>query len=559
MYSGPRAQTAQRNQPGPNPNKSIPARPSRSRSQSQDLNRVKPKPSKPKPRRKAKPNDPQDHGPETMEFQREFSVQTDKILRRRLIWFISIWGGIGILGSIPVFIGIYAQTFNSDILDPKFIEETLGPNGSWLFIVVQLLWTAGYIAAIFLTIKGKLSSQHAVAVSMALILLDGVYGISLRAGGAGIVAGLQMFAISHFVASLVFPWSAKQAAIPAVIVLALNALSLFLLEGDVTAGHVFTAAASPLLAVPGCLVAWSRHSRRLGKYRLSFVQKRYGTLRQELAYARAIHETMFPAPRTGQTINFTYKYEPMRQIGGDYLYASHCPTDDGSDEALSIVLLDVTGHGIPAALTVNRLHGEIELLFADNPFIEPGEVLARLNRYVYLTLSRHSIFVTAVCLKADPLSGTIRYASGGHPPGFLRAVDGTVTDLDSTAFVLGACPDDQFDPDQQSIKFGPGDSLITYTDGATEARQESGKMLRISGMRSLLATRERVEPGHWPGRLLDAVTNHREGLPPEDDTLVVEMYRSLKSAKPRNQSLNEARGSKADLEAQPQSHHSRSS
>jgi len=494
-----------------------------------------------------------------MEFQREFSVQTDKILRKRLIWFISIWGGIGILGSVPVFVGIYAHVFNSDILNPEFIEKTLGPNGPWLFTTVQLLWSAGYIAALFLTIKGKLSKPHAVAVSMALILLDGIIGISLRAGGAGIMSGLSMFAISHFVASLVFPWSAKQAAIPAVIVFALNALSIFLLEGGATAGNIFTAAASPLLAVPGCLVAWSRHSRRLGQYRLSFVQQRYGTLRQELAYARAIHETMFPAPRTGKTINFTYKYEPMRQIGGDYLYASHCPTDDGSDEALSIVLLDVTGHGIPAALTVNRLHGEIELLFADDPFIEPGEVLARLNRYVHLTLSRHSIFVTAVCLKADPLTGTIRYASGGHPPGFLRAVDGTVSDLDSTAFVLGACSDDDFDPGQKSIEFGPGDSLITYTDGATEARQESGKMLRISGMRSLLAAQERVEPGHWPGRLLDAVTNHREGLPPEDDTLVVEMFRDLKSAMPRPQTINEAHGSKADLGAQPQDHHSQSS
>lgn len=520
---------------------------------------MKPKAARHKPPRKAKPNDPRDHGPETMEFHREFEVQTDKILRRRLIWFISIWGGLGVLGSVPVFIGIFANSFNAEAIDPEFVKNTLGPNGPWLFTLVQLLWTAGYTAALFLTIKGKLSRQHAVAVSIALILLDGIYGISLRAGGAGIVAGLPMFAISHFVASLVFPWTARQAAIPAAIVFTLNALSLFLLEGGVTTGHVLAATLSPILAVPGCLVAWGRHSRRMGQYRLSFVQKRYGSLRQELAYARAIHETMFPAPRTGRTMNFTYKYEPMRQIGGDYLYASHCPSEDGDDECLSVVLLDVTGHGIPAALTVNRLHGEIELLFADDPFIEPGEVLARLNRYVHLTLSRHSIFVTAVCLKADPTTGTVRYASGGHPPGFLRAVDGTVTDLDSTAFVLGACPDSEFDPGQLSIDFGPGDSLITYTDGATEARQESGQMLRISGMRRLLAAKERVEPGHWPERLLDAVTRHREGLPPEDDTLVVEMFRDLRSAKARKKSVSESRGSKADHAAQPTARRSRPS
>lgn len=52
-------------------------------------------------------------------------------------------------------------------------------------------------------------------------------------------------------------------------------------------------------------------------------------------------------------------------------------------------------------------------------------------------------------------------------------------------------------------------------------------MLRIEGMRKLLATPKRVEPGHWPEKLLDAVTRHRDGRNPEDDTLVVELFRSL--------------------------------
>ena len=475
----------------------------------------------------------QPFGPETMEFHREFAEQTDKLLRRRLLWFISIWGGLGILGTIPIYLGIIDHHlpvgFLSEALRGAFYSDDAVHNA-----IVNSTWIAVYAAALVLTINGNLNRTHALWLSLALITIDGLYGITLRAAGLGFGPGILLFTLSHFIAALVFPWSARQAVVPAAIVLAINALSRLTIEIEPNSagqtnysGPLLAVLLSPLLVVPGCLVAWGRHTRRLGQHRFSFVQKRYGSLRQELSYARAIHESMFPNPITTGTVCFTYKYEPMRQIGGDYLFASSCPTEDGKDKRLSVVLLDVTGHGIPAALTVNRLHGEIELLFADNPAVSPGEVLGRLNRYVHLTLARHSIYVTAICLRIDPQHGVVEFASGGHPPAFLRAVDGTVNNLDSTAFVLGACAGKDFDPGQASIPFGPGDSLIAYTDGATEARTETGQMLRIEGMRKLLATPKRVEPGHWPEKLLDAVTRHRDGRNPEDDTLVVELFRSL--------------------------------
>lgn len=513
---------------------------------------------KPKAKRPGKAgSSPIAHGPETMEFHREFQAHTDSILRNRLLWFIGIWGGLGVLTSLPLWAVVVDQMFGFGWFADDFAEALRGFLAIGRFAIIQALWTVAYAAALILTIKGSLTRPQAVWVSVALVATDGLYGIALRASGMDMGAGLLMFTMSHIIAALVFPWTARQAALPAVIVLSVNALSLFLLEEGTVAAHAIAASLTPLIALPGCLIAWARYSRRLGQYRLTFVQKNYGKLRQELAYARTIHESMFPHPRTGKNINFTYKYEPMRQIGGDYLFASHCPTDNGDDESLSIVLLDVTGHGIPAALTVNRLHGEIELLFADNPFIDPGEVLSRLNRYVHLTLARHSIFVTAICLKADPHKGILKYASGGHPPAFLRAVDGAITDLDSTAFVLGACADTDFDPAEKSIGFGPGDSVITYTDGATEARQESGQMLRIGGMRRLLAARERVEPGLWPARLLEAVTSHREGLPPEDDTLVVEIYRDLRDTRTEERPrIKNHDATQTGREAQPAGHHS---
>lgn len=490
------------------------------------------------------------HGPETSEFHREFAVQTGNLLRKRLIWFIAIWGGLGLLGSIPLLLSILDQSLALGIFKEGFAQKLWGDRHPWIYFSATLLWLAGYSTALTLTLRRDVPRVHTLWTSIALITLDGLFGITLRAAAVAAPSGLLLFAISHFVAALVFPWSARQAMIPPAIVLTLSALSRFLIEpGDAT-GHIFAVLFSPLIVVPGCLVAWARHSQRLGQHRLTFVQQRYGSLRQELAYARAIHESLFPTPRTGKSVSFTYKYEPMRQIGGDYLHAAVCPSDDGRDEAVSLVLLDVTGHGIPAALTVNRLHGEIELLFADDPLIDPGRVLARLNRYVNLTLARHSIYVTALCIKADPARGVLEYASGGHPPAFLRAVDGTVEDLCSTTVVLGAWNDADFDPAPVTLPFTHGDSLIAYTDGATEARTERGQMFRIEGMRRLLASPGRVEPGRWPEKLLDAVSSHRAGLPPEDDTLVVELFRAL-----RKPNLNAQPDSAAfNTEAAPAKH-----
>lgn len=383
-----------------------------------------------------------------------------------------------------------------------------------------------------------------------------------------------MFA--HVLACALLPWSPKQSLGPILPLIGLNILASAF-HGDGTLGdRLLESAFGSFVVVPGLFISWLKHSRRMEGYKTRFLQRRYGELRRELVDARRIHEALFPAPMTTGPLRFTYRYEPMRQIGGDYLYARFCPSDSGADAengagsngstggALSVVVLDVTGHGIPAALTVNRLHGELERVFAETPTVSPGEVLRLLNRYVHLTLANHSVYVTALCLKFDCGMSQLSYASGGHPPAFLRAVDGTIHQLQSTAFVLGACADADFNSDPVTMAFGPGDAVIAYTDGAIEARDKHGRMLGVQGFLKLVASlpgntgtvgvpsaapmmsgmargreaaRPRSGPDSGPGSgsdvgssrvwsemLLNAVESHRDG-PPADDTLVIEVMR----------------------------------
>ena len=467
-------------------------------------------------------------GFETSEFRRTFSLETDQLLRRRLTWFVSIWGGLGMLNALAVLV-LALGTDAEAILDIVF-----GKAVGWrqVFPVAGIIaWLGVYGTALFYVLaKRSLAASTLVRVSLLLITFDGLSTLGMRIGDAPF-SGMWYFWFAHLIACMVFPWTIRQALIPIAIVLPLSFGSRMLIEGGTLGGSIGGTLWVLLSMTPGVVISGLRQSQRVQKASNRFLHKRYGMLRQELAYARQVHEALFPEIKPDGELRFLYKYEPMRQIGGDYLYAKVC--EEGGRECINIALIDVTGHGIPAALTVNRLHGEIDLRFAEQPDIGPGELLKVLNRYIALTLAKHSIFATAVCFKIDAESGSIRYAAGGHPPSFIRGIDGTLRELDPTSFVLGACQDSEFDPGERTIEFHEGDSLIAYTDGAIEARSPEGTMLRMDGLRRLLSS----EPtpgfpgglGSWSDRILTEVTNFRGGLPPEDDTLAIEVYRAIRA------------------------------
>lgn len=410
------------------------------------------------------------------------------------------------------------------------------PIGSVVFTAVAL---AVYAASFWTVRRGRLSNADTLRLTYLLVIVDGALRIVMNAVGIpGGLGGLWGVMFAHSLAALCLPWSPKQAVYPILTLIAFDALvfiTALLITGEGswarTAWHFGFA---PFVCVPGILICWFRHSRRVESYKLQFLQRRYGEVRRELVDARRIHEALFPRPCLDGPLRFSYRYEPMRQIGGDYLYACFdgpiavLPPTNVPHHAsrLNVVIMDVTGHGIPAALTVNRLHGELERVFAENPEIGPGDVLKLLNRYVNLTLASHSVYVTALCLRVDPTHSTLEYASGGHPPAFLRAVDGTVQDLPSTALVLGAATDAEFHPDPKRMVFGPGDVLVAYTDGAIEARDRSGRMLSIKGFQRWMATITPDPQVGWPATLLSAVEEFRHG-PPADDTLIVEIARPV--------------------------------
>ncbi|MFK7759331.1 MAG: PP2C family protein-serine/threonine phosphatase [Phycisphaerales bacterium] len=467
---------------------------------------------------------------ETTEFRRSFHLETNQLLRRRLIWFISLWGGFGLLSFAFVVVMMFTNSEVTSLINQGSAKA--------MFVIANGLWLVLYAFALIVVIEKRVSEKRIIRLTIGLIILDGLLAVTVRALEPSLSYGAWTFVISHFVACCVFPWTVRQAIVPVLIFLSVSSISHLLIESTgLTMTLLFGIGAIAMLT-PALFISGVKHNQRVQKSTNKFLNQRYGMLRQELAYARQIHEALFPSPKTTGEVHFVYRYEPMRQIGGDYLHARHSYVDDDGNETLSVAIIDVTGHGIPAALTVNRLHGEIDLRFAEQPDLSPGELLSHLNKYIHLTLSKHSIFATAVCFRVIPGKNLLEYASGGHPPSFLRGVDGSIQDLESTTFVLGACAEKDFDPEQAEIEFGPGDTLIAYTDGAIEARSTEGKMLHIDGLRRILASNHLVggdetpqTQGLWSERILREVTNHRGGIPPDDDTLAIEIFRPIHVSK----------------------------
>lgn len=468
----------------------------------------------------------------TTEFHREFKVETVRLLRRRFLWFAGVVGTFALIGLVVAIARAIGAERGPTLPGEAGFAAAAPP------VVEDLRWwmlaisTVGLYGVSFgYAIQRRPTDETLVRLSLWVVTAYGAISVFARALGLeGATVGLSGFFFTHLVACLFLPWTALQAIQPMALVLGANAVLAILARShpvwsDGVGAGIAALAMSPLLAVPGALLCLVRHSRRTQDFKYRFMTSRYSEMRRELVDARRIHESLFPQPFDTGGLRLTFEYEPMRQLGGDFLYANWHQSA-GALSPVSIVLLDVTGHGIPAALTVNRLHGEMERVFAENPEVGPGEVLGLLNRYVHLTLATHSIYVTAMCVRVDPARSTIEYASGGHPPAFIRAVDGTIEELASTAFVLGACPDEAFAPGQRELRFGPGDTLIAYTDGAIEAKAEDGRMLRVEGLRRLVAGVNTARPDDWPVRLRQQVASYREG-PPADDTLFLTLHRPV--------------------------------
>lgn len=370
----------------------------------------------------------------------------------------------------------------------------------------------------------RYSFAMVLLLGLSAFLIRPVVGLFLAAPGRppGLLPLEGRLLLIHFVAAAFIPWTSREAL---VLLAALSGLAVFAqgFFAHQSMGQRLTmVAVLPLAGLPGWFLCRLRYSRFRDKFALEHLTGRYRQLQRELEQARAIHEMLFPGEITEGGVQLRYAYEPMQQIGGDYLYVHH----DGAGR-ISVVVLDVTGHGITAALTVNRIYGELDRLFGEREDRTPGEILYAMNRYFCVSLARMGIFATGVSLRVDGSEERLEWANAGHPPPFVLAAKAGCLALNSNAMMLGVLDNPDYECSTEVCSFSHGDRVVVYTDGVMEAHDKNQQMFGIEGCQQVLLEKAAQSANSKVSDdLLEAVRRFRAG-PAEDDSLIVELTRHV--------------------------------
>jgi sigma-B regulation protein RsbU (phosphoserine phosphatase) len=243
-----------------------------------------------------------------------------------------------------------------------------------------------------------------------------------------------------------------------------------------------------------------------------YSERRIAAVGRELETARQIQQSILPkrAPEV-PGLSVATHYDSVAEVAGDLFDFVVTPSGQ-----LGVLVADVSGHGIPAAIVASMV--KIALAVQEGEIADPGAVLTRMNRALY---GRFELaYVTAVFALIDPAAGTLTYASAGHPSPLLRHSDGRLESLDERGIVLGFMPDASY---ASAIVRGivPGDRVVFYTDGITEAARADGEFLGDREFQRLIAAGQAQPAGPFMSTLVDAARQWGGADFADDVTVVV--------------------------------------
>lgn len=241
------------------------------------------------------------------------------------------------------------------------------------------------------------------------------------------------------------------------------------------------------------------------------------SLKGELEVAREIQLAMLPrGTYAAADIEIFGITRPANTVGGDFYDV--LPMADGR---VIVALGDVAGKGSPAALLMALLLAVLRTLVDEA--LEPPALVARLNTQI----CRHSPasrFITFFYAVYDPSTGELTYVNAGQNPPLVRRGDGRYERLTATGVALGMFEESTFGALQTRI--APGDVLILYSDGITEAEDPSGQPLEETGLEAVLDRFAAERPADLAAQVLTAVENHARRSRFADDLTILLLKRA---------------------------------
>ena len=196
------------------------------------------------------------------------------------------------------------------------------------------------------------------------------------------------------------------------------------------------------------------------------------TMKRDLEIAREIQTWLVPsfAPDIpGADVAFASR--PQNSVAGDY-YDAFYPTRNAAEGGpLMLVIADVAGKSIPAALLMATLQASLRTIAGEGASL--ADLIVRLNRYACAHSLDGRRFTTIVIAEYDPSSRRVSYVNAGHNAPLLRRSNGTIEKLEIGGVPLGIEREAVYQT--SSVELSPADLLIFFTDGVVEAFDENGQ------------------------------------------------------------------------------------
>ncbi len=234
-------------------------------------------------------------------------------------------------------------------------------------------------------------------------------------------------------------------------------------------------------------------------------------LEEELEVARSIQQRLLPANVPSLAgFDLSALNHPSAQVSGDYfdflVAGDHC----------GLVIADVSGKGLPASLLASNLQASIRALVRHAS--GPGSIFEAVNTSLYESTDPER-FATAFMATLDPEGGRLTYSNAGHNPPLLRRAGGDICWLDVGATPLGAFPDMLYD--EATVDLEPGDTLVLFTDGITEAADADGEFFGEVGLERVVEQCRGQDSSTIVECIRRAVDEYADGAAADDMTLIV--------------------------------------
>jgi PAS domain S-box-containing protein len=237
-------------------------------------------------------------------------------------------------------------------------------------------------------------------------------------------------------------------------------------------------------------------------------------IEEDLRLAARVQNSLAPKSLVRDKMSIDSFFHPVHSIGGDFALVNSQDNDD-----VSLLVCDVSGHGIGSALVANRIYSETTThLRRAMPFTD---MFGELNRFLIEDLAGSGMFVSAAAACIDARGRHMVFAGAGHPPAMLARRGQNPVLLESRSMVLGALPDAVGANVSQEVPLEPDDRIVFYTDGITEVFNSNGDMLGVKGVREIVRNASALPAEQMKQRILDGVAAWRSGPTTDDVSLMV--------------------------------------